>query len=115
MNYSSRASKGARLFVVETEKPMIRPDNVTKLGEALVGIHRRYNANDVERILNYAFTNRIMDGYPHDYAVILGKFVAKLKKLPPCGKLSPSRDLKGRRPRRRQDKVTAIGAKSKRG
>ena len=73
---------------------MIRPDNVTKLGEALVGIHCRYNASDVERILNYALTNRKIDRYPHDYAAVLEKFATKLKKLPPCGKLSSSQDLK---------------------
>ena len=61
---------------------MIADEKVAELGEALADINRRYTAEDMRRILDYALEHRQMLGYPHDIAEMLEAFAKKLREFP---------------------------------
>ena len=54
---------------------------MSKLGTALADINRRYTAEDMRKILDYALEHRQMLGYPHDIADMLEDFAKKLREF----------------------------------
>jgi hypothetical protein len=61
---------------------MITDEQIVQLGKALADINRRYTAEDMRRILDYALEHRQMLGYPHDIAEMLEAFAKKLREFP---------------------------------
>jgi len=61
---------------------MITEEKVAELGTALAAINRRYTAEDMRKILDYALEHRQMLGYPHDLAEMLEAFARKLREFP---------------------------------
>ena len=61
---------------------MITEDEVAELGRALADINRRYTAEEMRKILDYALEHRQMLGYPHDIADMLEAFAKTLREFP---------------------------------
>lgn len=57
---------------------MISDKKVAELGKALADLYRRYNEEDMRKILDYALQHRQMLGYPHDVADMLEDFAKHL-------------------------------------
>lgn len=62
-------------------KIMITEEKVAELGNALADINRRYTAEDMRKILDYAREHPQMLGYPHDVADMLEDFSRRLREF----------------------------------
>jgi hypothetical protein len=77
------ASSPSRTFDATNCKiDMISDEEIAELGSALADINRRYTAEDMRKILDYALEHRQMLGYPHDIAEVLEVFAKKLREFP---------------------------------
>jgi hypothetical protein len=60
---------------------MISQDEVAELGKALADINRRYTADDMRKILEYALEHPQLLGHPHDVAEMVEDFAKRLREF----------------------------------